>query len=70
MKKQYLYAGISIILWSTTATVTKLLLGSINSIQILLISSFFAFLFLLIINIIKGNLKELKNYKIKNQITC
>ena len=68
MKKQYLYAGISIILWSTTATVTKLLLGSINSIQILLISSFFAFLFLLIINIIKGNLKELKNYKIKDYI--
>ena len=41
MKKQYLYAGISILFWSTTATVTKLLLGSLNSMQILLISSFF-----------------------------
>ena len=68
MKKQYLYAGISIILWSTTATVTKLLLGSINSIQILLISSFFAFLFLLVTNIIKGNLNQLKEYRIKDYI--
>lgn len=30
MKKEYIYAGISIFLWSTTATVTKLLLGSLN----------------------------------------
>ena len=66
MKKQYLYAGISILFWSTTATVTKLLLGSLNSIQILLISSFFAFTFLLIINIIKGNLKQLNDYKFKD----
>ena len=72
MKKQYLYAGISILLWSTTATVTKLLLGSLNSMQILLISSFFAFIFLLIVNVIKGNLKELRNFKLKDylQIFC
>ena len=60
MKKQYFYASISILLWSTTATITKLLLGSLNSMQILFISSFFAFIFLLIVNAIKGNLKELK----------
>lgn len=72
MKKQYLYAGLSILLWSTTATVTKLLLGSLNSMQILLISSFFAFIFLLIVNAIKGNLKDLKKFKIKDflQIFC
>jgi drug/metabolite transporter (DMT)-like permease len=68
MKKQYLYAGISILLWSTTATVTKLLLGSLNSMQILLISSFFAFIFLLIVNAIKGNLKELRTFKLKDYI--
>ena len=68
MKKQYIYAGISIFLWSTTATVTKLLLSTINSMQILLVSSFFASIFLLIVNILKGNLKELKNYKAKDYI--
>lgn len=68
MKKQYLYAGISILLWSTTATVTKLLLGSLNSMQILLVGSFFASVFLLIINLVKGNLKQLKDYKLKDYL--
>lgn len=68
MKKEYLYAGLSIFLWSTTATVTKLLLSTLNSMQILVVSSLFAFIFLLIINLIKGNLKELKNYKIKDYL--
>lgn len=31
IKKEYIYAAISIFLWSTTATVIKLLLGSLNS---------------------------------------
>ena len=68
MKKQYFYASISILLWSTTATVTKLLLGSLNSMQILFISSFFAFIFLLIVNAIKGNLNELKKIKLKDYL--
>lgn len=66
MKKQYVYAGISIFLWSTTATVTKLLLGSLNSMQILLFGSFFASIYLFIVNAIKGNLKQLKEYNIKD----
>ena len=45
MKKEYIYAGISILCWSTSATITKLLLGSINSIQLLFVSSIFAFIF-------------------------
>ena len=68
MKKQYLYAGVSIFLWSTTSTITKLLLGSINSMQILVISSIFAALFLLIINFKKRNLVQLKAFKIKDFI--
>ncbi len=68
MKKDYLYAGISILLWSTTATVTKLLLSSINSMQIMLISSFFAFLFLLIICFVKGKLKQLKDYSFQDYL--
>lgn len=68
MKKEYIYAGISIFLWSTTATVTKLLLGSLNSMQILAVSSFFAFIFLLILNLFKKKLGELKKYKIKDYL--
>lgn len=66
MKKEYLYAGMSILLWSTIATVTKLMLGSLSSMQILFVSSLFAFLFLLIVCLFKGCLKELKEYKIKD----
>ena len=68
MKKEYLYAIISVLLWSTTATVTKLLLGNLDSMQILLLGSLFAFVFLFIINCIKGNLKEIKSYKSKDYI--
>ena len=66
MKKEYIYAIISVLLWSTTATVTKLLLGNLDSMQILLLGSLFAVIFLFIINCIKGNLKEIKNYKLKD----
>lgn len=68
MKKEYIYAGISIFLWSTTATVIKLLLGSLNSMQILAINSFFAFTVLLILNLIKHNIKDLKKYKVKDYL--
>ena len=63
MKKEYLYAGVSIFFWSTTATVTKLLLGTLNSMQIMAVSSLFATLFLFIVNILKGNLKKLSKLK-------
>ena len=66
MKKEYIYAIISVLLWSTTATITKLLLGNLDSMQILLFGSLFAFVFLFIINCTKGKLKEIKNYKLKD----
>ncbi len=68
MKQEYMYAGISIFLWSTTATVTKLLLGSLNSMQIMLASSLFAFVFLFFVTFAKGTLKELKTYKLRDYI--
>jgi drug/metabolite transporter (DMT)-like permease len=66
MKKSYLYAGIAIFFWSTIATVSKLLLGSMGSMQVLAVSALFAFLFLLILNLVKGNLKGLKNFRLKD----
>ena len=65
-RSAFIYAGVSILLWSTTATVTKLLLGGMDSFQILVFGSLLAFLFLLVVNLIKGNLKELKKYKAKD----
>lgn len=68
MKKEYIYTFVSIFLWSTTATVTKLLLGNLNSMQILLVGSLFAFIFLFIVNLIKGNFKDIKQYKLKDYL--
>ncbi len=68
MKKSYILAGIAILFWSTIATVSKLLLGTMDSMQVLAVSSLFAFLFLLILNIIKGNLKELKKLKVTDYL--
>ena len=69
MKKNYIYAGVAILGWSTVATVVKLLLGSLNSFQVLYISSLFASLFLLIVNIATGNIKQLKTYKLIDYLT-
>jgi len=68
MKKKYLYAATSIFCWSTVATITKLLLGKLTSIQVLWISSFLAAIFLLGAIIIGGNAKKLKSYKFKDYV--
>ncbi len=68
MKKEYGYAAISIFCWSTVATITKLLLGSYNNFQVLWVSSFFAGLFLLIVNAVTGKLKILKTLKPKDYL--
>lgn len=69
MKKTYLYAGISILFWSSIATISKLLLNTLNSYQILMFSAFFASVALLVLNIFTGKIKLLKTYRIKDYIT-
>ena len=69
MKKPYILAAITVFLWSTIATVSKLMLDSVNSFQFLWISSLFAFLFLGIVNIFNKKIKMLKGYTIKDYIT-
>lgn len=66
MKKQYLYAFGAIGFWATTATVSKLLLHSYTTMQVLALSSAIAAAFLLIVNGIKGNLKKLKSYRFRD----
>jgi len=63
MKKTYLLAGIAIFLWSTMATVSKLLLGSFDQYQVLCISALFAALALFVVNLFTGKLKKLKTYR-------
>lgn len=66
MRKNYIYAFLTVAVWSTTAAVSKLLLLDIPTMETLAISSFFAFLFLLILNIKTGTIKKLKSYSLKD----
>lgn len=66
MKKAYLLAFIAIFFWSTSATVSKLLLGSLDSMQVLCVSSLFASLFWGATNLLSGKLKLLKTYSRKD----
>lgn len=68
MRKQYLFAAIAIVLWATTAAVSKLLLGSLSSMQVLAASCAYASVFLLIICAVRGKLKLLKACKIKDYL--
>ena len=56
MKKPYLYAFVAIAIWSTTATVSKLLLHSFTTIQILAVCSAMAAVFLFAVKLFSGKL--------------
>ena len=66
MKKAYLLAAVSILFWSSLATISKLLLGTMDSMQVLCVSALFAALALLVVNIVTGKLKTLKQYQPKD----
>ncbi len=66
MKKNYIYAFLTVSIWSTTAAISKLLLLNIPSLETLAISSFLAFLFLFGMNIKNGNIKKLEKYTFKD----
>lgn len=66
MKKNYIYAFLSVFTWSTLATVVKILMSDIPNLEAVSISSVFSFLFLLILNVKNGMIKEMKSYSIKD----
>lgn len=66
MKKAYLFAGTSILLWSTIATISKILLNTLSSLQVLCISSLFALVFLFAVNLFTGNFKRCAGYKARD----
>ena len=63
MKKPYLYAFVAIAIWSTTATVSKLLLHSFTTIQMLAVCSAVAAVFLFAVNLLGGKIAILKTYR-------
>ena len=66
MKKAYIYAGIAILLWSSLATVSKMLLGSLSSYQVLWVSALFAALALLVVSVGTGRAKVMKQYRLRD----
>lgn len=61
MKKEYIYTTFAVLLWSTMATVSKLLLGYLGSMFVLFYTCLFSTIVLFFINLINGKLKQLKN---------
>ncbi|MBO5070847.1 MAG: EamA family transporter, partial [Roseburia sp.] len=66
MKKSYVYALTTVLIWSTMAAVVKKMLSDIPNLEALSISSYFSFLFLLMINVKNGMVKEMKKFSIKD----
>lgn len=63
MKKTYMFAGVAIFCWSTVATVSKLLLGTMDKYQILCISALFAAAALFVVNLLTGRFKQLRSFR-------
>lgn len=63
MKKEYLFAAVSIVCWGSTAAITKLLLNAISSMQILFYSSFLATVALFLFNVAGHRLGALRQYR-------
>ncbi|MBR6766560.1 MAG: DMT family transporter [Clostridia bacterium] len=66
MKNNYIYAITTVSIWSTTAAMVKKMLYDIPNLEALSISSFFAFLFLLMVNVKSGVIRETKKYAVKD----
>ncbi len=68
MKKSYIYAAAAIGMWSTMATVSKLLLGEMDSYKVLCVSTFFAAAAMLVVNLCSKKWKLMKSYRLKDYL--
>ncbi|MGN0728950.1 DMT family transporter [Treponema sp.] len=66
MKKNYIYAAVTVLIWSTMAAIVKKMLYDIPNLEALAVSSVFAFLFLLAVNLKNGAIKKMKKYSAKD----
>ena len=69
MRKNYTFGLITVLIWASLASTVKLLLASVPDLEALFISAIFAFLFLLVLNIFSGKIKEMKRYKARDYLT-
>lgn len=65
MKKNYIYALTAVLFWSTISALVKWLMSGIPNMETLSISTFFAFLCLLVMNTANGTIKILKNFSFR-----
>ncbi len=65
-KSAYLYVAAAALLWGTSSAVSKLLLKDLNSLQVLLYSSFFATLGLFVLCAVMRKLHIVKTYRLKD----
>ncbi|MBQ3134715.1 MAG: DMT family transporter [Oscillospiraceae bacterium] len=68
MKKHYVLAGTSILLWSTLATVSKLLMATMSSYHVLCVSAAFAAVVLVVYNLATGKLTVMRSYGAKDYL--
>lgn len=68
-QRSYLYAGLSIILWSTVATAFKLTLRYVDFISLLFYSVLASFIALFVIVAVRGNLRESFSFSRKQYLS-
>ena len=68
MKKSYIYAAAAIGMWSTMATISKVLLGEMDSCKVLCVSTFFATFAMLVINLCSGKWQIMKQYRLMDYL--
>lgn len=68
MKKSYLFAATAIMLWSTMPTVSKLLLGEMDSYKLLTLNALFATVAMLVINLCSRKWALMKRYRLKDYL--
>lgn len=64
LKKNYFYGITTVLIWSTLAAVVKSLLSDIPNLEALSVSGLLAFLFLLVLNVINGSIRKVKDYSV------
>ena len=68
MKKEYILAGGTIMLWGMMPPFTKLLLSGLSNAKTVFISSMIAFIFMAVLNLACGNLKWFLQYRPKDYV--
>ena len=68
IRKEYIFAGISIIFWGSSAAVSALMLESLSSFAVLFYGSILASAFLFVLCALTGRLKKLKEIPLKDWI--